>query len=113
MRRFDKRPLRLPPESPRRGDPTMPNATGRHIWPNGERLAIHVLCRTQRELNRAFVAVGIHCPGSNSIGRVVGPLSELSGFHGAGPVRLAFGMRRAILASASASSSLARLTPRQ
>jgi len=31
---------------------------------------------------------------SNAIGKVVGPLSEVSGFHGAGPVHRALGMRR-------------------
>ena len=52
------------------------------------------------------------CPGSNSMGNVAGPLIAVRGFHGAGPVRLALGMRCAITVRASASSSLARLAPR-
>jgi hypothetical protein len=31
---------------------------------------------------------------SNEMGKVVGPLTEVSGFHGAGPVHQALGMRR-------------------
>ena len=42
------------------------------------------------------------------MGRVLGPLKPLSGFHGAGPVRRALGMRRDMTVKASVSSSRAR-----
>ena len=42
-----------------------------------------------------------------------GPLIPVSGFHGAGPVRRALGMRRVITVNASTSSALARCDPRQ
>ena len=49
----------------------------------------------------------------NSMGRLVGPLRPSSGFHGAGPTRRGFGSRCERILSASASSSRARLAPRQ
>ncbi len=50
---------------------------------------------------------------SNSICRLVGPLRPRSGFHGTVSARRGFGKRRERIFSASASSSLARLAPRQ
>jgi hypothetical protein len=55
----------------------------------------------------------IHHSLSNSMGSVVGPVSEVRGFHGAGPVRRALDIRRDITLIASVSSSLARCAPRQ
>ena len=49
----------------------------------------------------------------NSTGRLAGPVMPVIGFHGTGPVRRMFGMRRAIVVKASASSILARCAPRQ
>jgi len=57
--------------------------------------------------------VKFQCPGSNSTGKVRGPLMPSTGFHGAGPVRRMFGMRPAMATSATASSAFARCTPRQ
>ena len=50
---------------------------------------------------------------SNSIGRLVGPLRPRSGFQGTGPARRGFEKRWERIFSASASSSRARLAPRQ
>jgi class 3 adenylate cyclase len=59
------------------------------------------------------LAAPLQCPGSNAMANVAGPLIAVRGFHRAGPVRLALGIRCAITVRASASSSLARLAPRQ
>ena len=49
----------------------------------------------------------------NSIGRLAGPLMPVIDFHGTGPVVRMFGMRRAMVVNASASSIRARCAPRQ
>ena len=48
------------------------------------------------------------CPVSNSMGRVVGPVIPVIGFHAAAPARRGFGIRRVMTVIASASSILAR-----
>lgn len=73
-----------------------------------------VMKRTSSETARV-TRPGNHCAGgeSNSMGSVVGPVSAVSGFHGAGPVRRAFGICRVITVNAPTSSSRARLAPKQ
>jgi hypothetical protein len=65
------------------------------------------------QLCSEFQTHRVQRPQSNSMGRVLGPLKPLSGFHGAGPVRRALGMRRDMTVKASVSSSRARCAPRQ
>jgi hypothetical protein len=55
----------------------------------------------------------VQCPGSNSTGRVAGPVTPIMDGHVAGPVRCRLGMRWAITVSAWASSSRARCEPKQ
>lgn len=60
-----------------------------------------------------FDAEGGYRSVSNSMGRFLGPLMPPIGFHGAGPTMRGFSIRRTRIFSATASSSLAKLTPRQ
>jgi hypothetical protein len=74
---------------------------------------VDFICALQWHPTQLVAGRRVQCPASNSMGRVVGPLSAVSGFHGAGPVRRALGMRRVITARASANSRRARWAPRQ
>ena len=74
---------------------------------------VDFICALQWHPTQLVAGRRVQCPVSNSMGRVVGPLSAVSGFHGAGPVRRALGMRRVITARASANSRRARWAPRQ
>lgn len=78
------------------------------------RLRPTVVCPALAPLVDPFAALAdAQSPVSNSIGRVVGPLSAVSGFHGAGPVRRGLCMRCVMTVRASASSRRARCEPRQ
>jgi hypothetical protein len=69
---------------------------------------------TVKHGQRTGTAPGVcQCPGSNWTGSVMGPLMPKSGFQGAGPVRRMLGIRLAMTVRATASSALARCTPRQ
>jgi hypothetical protein len=88
-------------------------------WVAGPQELVHFfvrvdfICALQWHPTQLVAGRRVQCPASNSMGRVVGPLSAVSGFHGAGPVRRALGMRRVITARASANSRRARWAPRQ
>src|ERR1700739_4693910 len=74
---------------------------------------VDFICALQWHPTQLVAGRRVQCPASNSMGRVVGPLSAVSGFHGAGPVRRALGMRRVITARASANSRRGRWATRQ
>jgi hypothetical protein len=74
---------------------------------------VDFICALQWHPTQLVAGRRVQCPASNLMDRVVGPLSAVSGFHGAGPVRRALGMRRVITARASANSRRARWAPRQ